>query len=80
MAPPDPRSWARVPPHLAWRRPGLPTVWVPVIDRNDEAMYPDAKPGYVWLQVGDRRLHVWVEHLEFRNTPPKDRRDGPRAP
>jgi hypothetical protein len=29
-------------------------------------MYPDAKPGYVWLDVRGRRLHVWAEHLEFK--------------
>jgi hypothetical protein len=44
----------------------LPTEWCRVVDRNDEAMYPDAKPGYVWLDVRGRLLHVWGEHLEFR--------------
>jgi hypothetical protein len=33
-------------------------------------MYPDAKPGYVWLDVRGRLLHVWADHLEFRETPP----------
>jgi hypothetical protein len=79
MQSPERQSWARVPPGMAWRRPGLPTEWVPVLQRNDEAMYPDAKPGYVWLQVGERLLHVWAEHLEFRETPPQDRRT-PGAP
>jgi hypothetical protein len=64
------QRWARVPPGVAWRRPGLPTEWVPVVDRNDEAMYPDAKPGYVWLEVRGRRLYVWAEHLEFRDDLP----------
>jgi hypothetical protein len=33
-------------------------------------MYPDAKPGYVWLEVRGRRLYVWAEHLEFRDDLP----------
>jgi hypothetical protein len=49
---------------------------VAVIERNDEAMYPDAKPGYVWLQVRERLLHVWAEHLEFRETRRKDPETG----
>jgi hypothetical protein len=27
------QRWARVSPGLAWKRPGLPTDWVPVLDR-----------------------------------------------
>ena len=61
------QRWARVPPHLASRRPGLPAEWVPVLDRNEDAMEPVARPGYVWVDVRGRPLHVWEEHLEFRD-------------
>ncbi len=66
----DPQRFARVPAHLAWQHPGLPREWVPVLGRNEDAMNPDPLPGYVWLDARPRRLHVWAEHLEFRNSPP----------
>jgi hypothetical protein len=39
--------WARVPPALAWKRPGLPTEWTRVL----EAMNLEPLPGYVWLVI-----------------------------
>jgi hypothetical protein len=62
--------WARVPPALAWKRPGLFTEWTRVLERNDKAMRPEALPGYVWLDSSPKRLHVWTAHLEFRDEPP----------
>jgi hypothetical protein len=47
MASTDRQRWARVPPGLAWRRPGLPTHWTLVLERNPEAMNPDPLPGSV---------------------------------
>jgi hypothetical protein len=58
--------WARCPPGLAWKRPGLPTEWIPVLERNEEAMEPEPRPGYVWVEVHGCRLHVWADHLEFQ--------------
>jgi hypothetical protein len=66
----SPQRWARVPPHLAWKRPGLPTEWTRVVERNEEAMRPEPLPGYVWLDTRGKRTHVWVAHLEFRDDPP----------
>ena len=37
----DRPRWARVPPALAWRHPGLPTTWTRVLERNPEAMKPE---------------------------------------
>jgi hypothetical protein len=45
-----PQRWARVPPALAWKRPGLPTEWTRVLERNEEAMNPEPLSGYVWLE------------------------------
>ena len=56
-------------PAAAWRRAGIPDDWCPVLERNPEAMNPDPLPGYVWLDATPRRLHVWAEHLEFRDEP-----------
>jgi hypothetical protein len=60
------QRWARVPPALAWKHPGLPRDWVPVLERNEEAMRPEPLPGYVWLDTRGKRIHVWAAHLEFR--------------
>jgi hypothetical protein len=38
------QRWARVPPHLAWKRPGLPTEWTRVLERNLEGMTPSRCP------------------------------------
>jgi hypothetical protein len=43
--------WARVPPALAWKHPGLPREWTRVLERNPEAMQPEPLPGYVWLDA-----------------------------
>ena len=45
MASTDRQRWARVPPALAWKHPGLPTTWTRVLERNPEAMNPDSAPG-----------------------------------
>jgi hypothetical protein len=56
-----------VPPGMAWKRPGLPTEWTPILERNPEAMNPDPLPGYVWLDTPGKVLHVEASRLEFRN-------------
>lgn len=66
MAATDGQRWARVPPALAWKHPGLPREWTRVLERNPEAMQPEPLPGYVWLDSKPRRLHVWAEQLEFK--------------
>jgi len=70
MASTDRQRWARVPPALAWKRPGLLTEWTRVLERNPEAMKPDPLPGYVWLDTPGKVLHVQVAWMEFRNEPP----------
>jgi hypothetical protein len=57
---------ARCRPGLAWKRTGLPTEWVPVLERNEEAMELEPRPGYVWVAVHGRQLHIWADHREFR--------------
>jgi hypothetical protein len=70
MASTDRQRWARVPPALAWKHPGLPREWTLVLDRNEEAMRPEPLPGYVWLDTPAKVLHVEAAWLEFRNDPP----------
>jgi hypothetical protein len=62
-----PQRWARVPPALAWKRPGLRTEWTRVLERNEEAMRRVPLPGYGWLDAQGKRRHVWAAHLEFRD-------------
>jgi hypothetical protein len=60
----EPPRWARVPPGLAWKRPGLPKDWVRVLERHPGGVV--AQPGYVWLDVPGKVRHVWAAHLEVR--------------
>lgn len=64
----DRQRWTRVPPALAWKHPGLSADWVPVLERNPEALAPEPLPGCVGLDAKPRRLHVWSEQLEFRDS------------
>ena len=58
-------TWARVPPGMAWKRPGLPTEWTRVLERNPEAILnPEPLPGYVWLDTPGKVLHVEAARLE----------------
>jgi hypothetical protein len=66
MASTDPQRWARVPPAIACKRPGLPTDWTRVLERNPEAMRPEPLPGYVWLDLPGKVLHVHAGDLEFQ--------------
>ena len=67
----DPQRWARVPPHLAWKQPGLPREWTRVLERNPGAILnPEPLPGYVWLDTPGKVLHVQVSALEFSSDPP----------
>jgi hypothetical protein len=43
MASTDPQRWARVPPAIAWKRPGLPTEWTRVLERTDTPWYGSAR-------------------------------------
>jgi hypothetical protein len=65
MASTDRQRWARVPPGMAWKRPGLPAYWCPVLERNPEAMNPEPLPGCVWLDTSGKALHVPSAALEF---------------
>jgi hypothetical protein len=49
MASTNPQRWARCPPGLAWKRPGLPTEWTRVLVEHPEGA--KALPGYVWLDT-----------------------------
>ena len=66
MASTDRQRWARVPPALAWRQPGLPTTWTRVLERNPEAMNPVPQEGHVWLDTPGKILRVPAYQLEFR--------------
>jgi len=66
MASTDRQRWARVRPELARRRPGLPTGWTRVLERNPDAMNPNPLPGYVWLDLPGKVLHAPEHPLEFQ--------------
>jgi hypothetical protein len=70
MASTDRQRWARVPPHLAWKHPGLPTTWTRVLERNPAAMNPEPLEGHVWLDTPGKILHVPAHQLEFTDEQP----------
>ena len=73
-----PQRWARVPPGLAWKRPGLPTGWTRVIEQMPADMLYPLPPGYVLLDARkDRPLRAWAAHLEFRDDPRTPLANGP---
>ncbi len=57
-----------MPPALAWKRPGLPTRWVRVLERHPEG--DEALPGHVWLDTPGKVLHVGEHEHEFIDHPP----------
>jgi hypothetical protein len=61
--------WARVRPELAWKQPGLPTKWTRLLEQNPEATNPDPLPGYVWLDMPGKVLHIDEHLLEFTDEP-----------
>ena len=64
------QRWARVPPAVAWKYPGLRTKWTRVLEHNPDAMNPEPLPGHVWLDTPGKELHVESARFEFRNEPP----------
>jgi len=70
MASTNHQRWARVVPGTAWKRPGLPTTWTRVLERNAQAMTPEPQPGFVWLDTPGKLLHVEERMLEFTDEPP----------
>jgi hypothetical protein len=51
MAATDRQRWARVPPHLAWKHPGMPTEWTRVIEEMPADMLYPLPAGYVLLEA-----------------------------
>ena len=68
-----PQRWARVPPHLACKHPGMPNEWTRVINEMPaDMLLGPLPPGYVLLDARkDRPLRAWAAHLEFRDDPPR---------
>jgi hypothetical protein len=62
-----PQRWARVPPGLAWKRPGLPRDWVQVLERHPEGL--STLPGWCWLDTSGKPQHVAEHLLEFTEEP-----------
>jgi hypothetical protein len=63
-----PQRWARVPPGLAWKHPGLPRDWVRVLEHHPEGIA--TLPDWVWLET-PAKVRAAAEHLlEFRDDPP----------
>jgi hypothetical protein len=62
------QRWARVPPGRAWKRPGLPTEWVRVLEQHPEGVA--ALQGYVWLDLPGKPRHALEAQLEFTEEDP----------
>jgi hypothetical protein len=64
--PPQVIGRARILPGQAWHSPGIdPETWYSVLDGNPEVSTP-ALEGYMWIEHGGRRRHVWAAHFELR--------------
>ena len=59
-----------MPPHLAWKRPGLPRDWVRVLERHPEGV--KGLPGYVWPGIPGEVRTVAEHMLEFRSDAVRD--------
>jgi hypothetical protein len=59
-----PQRWARVRPEFAWKHPGVPRDWTPVLEEHPDGV--QALPGYVWLDPTGKPLHVREAWLEFQ--------------
>ncbi len=73
MASTDRQRWARVQPHLAWKRPGIPKYWVRVLKKHPEGVI--GLSGYVWLGMPGKVRSVREDWLEFTDEP-----DEPTGP
>jgi hypothetical protein len=58
-----------VPPRLAWKRPGLPSEWVRVLQEHPEG--ETTLPDWVWLDMWPKARAVAAHLLEFRDAPPE---------
>ena len=59
----EPQRWARVPPGLAWKRPGLPSDWVRVLERHPDGV--PALAGYVWLDLPEKAQEYCTSFFEI---------------
>jgi hypothetical protein len=60
---------ARLRPALLCQHPSLGRSWYRVHERNEAALSPDAPPGQVWLEVGERMRLLPAAILEFSAEP-----------
>lgn len=58
------QRWARVRPALAWKRPGLPTDWVLVLEQHRER-----SEALLWLDMPGKARHVPEREREFIGPP-----------
>jgi hypothetical protein len=68
-APPAACLLARLRPALLAQHPSLGRQWYQVHVRNGAALRPEARPGQVWLEVGDRMRLLPMAILEFSAEP-----------
>ena len=50
-------------------QPGMrPGMWYPVLELNPCTDKAEARPGYVWIDLGtgEPPRHVWARHLEIK--------------
>jgi hypothetical protein len=48
----------------------LPTEWTRVLEQQPDALNPKPLPGYVWLELPGKVLHVEAARLEFTDERP----------
>ena len=57
---------ARLRPELAAEHPSIPAhTWHSVLERNPQALHPEADSGQVWIDVEGRPRLMPTEYFEF---------------
>jgi hypothetical protein len=64
-------GWARVPPALGWRRPGLPREWCPVLECDPGEPKRAPLAGWVYIYESGRVREVDSRILEIVKGPVK---------
>jgi len=58
-------GWARVPPLLSWKHPGLPREWAPVLDSEPGSPVRRPLQGWVFVFINGKVREIDSRFLEI---------------
>ena len=62
-------GWARVPPLLSWKHPGLPKEWAPVLDSQPGSPVRRPLKGWVFVFIDGRIREIDRRFLQVVDRP-----------